>query len=110
MLRFAHKFPDADLNCVVLAAVYAVVPSRTNLSLVAVLCRYNASFKIELVDSHKYCSKFFLGKQDILIFYLTQNDNLAFPRRCYFWEALRSISHNEQLATIMLQQSHYYVG
>ena len=110
MLRFTHKFPDADLNCVVLAAVYAVVPSRTNLSLAAVLCRYNAGFKIKLVNSQKYCSNFFfLGDRIILIFHLTQNDSLTFPRRCCFWEALRSISHNEQLATIMLQQSHYYV-
>ena len=52
---------------------------------------------------------FFFGDRIILIFHFTQNDSLTFPRQCCFWEALRSISHNEQLATIMLQQSHYYV-
>ena len=50
---------DTDLNCVVLAAAYAVLPSRTNLLLVAVLCWNKAAFKIELVNSHKYSSEFF---------------------------------------------------
>ena len=31
-----HKFPDTDPNCVVLAAAYAVVTLRINLSLVVV--------------------------------------------------------------------------
>ena len=67
----------SKLRCV--SGSYAVVPSRTNLLLVVVLCRYKAAFKIELVNSHKYCSNFFL-KQDILISHLTQNDSLAFLR------------------------------
>ena len=45
---------DTDLNCVVLAATYAVVLSRANLSLVAVLCRYKAALKIELINSNLY--------------------------------------------------------
>ena len=45
---------DADLNCVVLEAAYAVAPSRTNFLLVAVLCRYKTAFKIKLVDFYKY--------------------------------------------------------
>ena len=79
---------DTDLNCVVLAAAYAVVPSRTNLSLVAVLCRYKAAFRIELINSHTYYSEFLNAritaklflKQDISISHLTQNESLAFPR------------------------------
>ena len=47
----------------------------------------------------------FFVKQDILIFHLTQNQSLTFPRRCCFWEALRSISHDEQLACYVATKS-----